>query len=167
MSGLKAARLLGEEGVNYAPYGPTSVDSRVLAILRDGQRVDSAMTGDKVELVLGQTPFYVEAGGQVSDIGTVSGESWIIEVEDMRRPIGGLIVHVGEVLEGTPREGDPARAEVDARRRAACPQSHGDAFAARRCAIIWEHTSNSAVRWWPRIGCASTLYMTRKCPMTS
>jgi alanyl-tRNA synthetase len=121
---LKANGLLSESGVIYAPYGPTTADDRVLAILRDGQPVDSAITGEKVEIVLGQTPFYVEAGGQVSDTGFIRNPGWLIEVEDMRRPVGGLIVHLGEVIEGTPRVGDEARAEVDAERRADITRNH-------------------------------------------
>lgn len=121
---LKTTNLVGENGVVYAPYGPTSVNDRVLALLRDGQRTDSAITGDKVEVVLGQTPFYVEAGGQVSDTGTISGNGWIVEIEDTRRPIGGLIVHVGEVVEGTPKEGDEAHAEVDTARRGDITRNH-------------------------------------------
>jgi alanyl-tRNA synthetase len=121
---LQTAKLLSDRGVDYNPYGPTHVDSRLLAIFRDGARVESAITGDKVEIVLGQTPFYAEAGGQVSDTGSISGEGWLIEVEDTRRPVGGLIVHLGEVIEGTPNEGDEARAEVDVNRRADITRNH-------------------------------------------
>jgi alanyl-tRNA synthetase len=121
---LKENRQVGERGVVYAPYGPTTVDDSVLAILRDGQPADSAITGEKVEVVLGQTPFYVEAGGQVSDTGFIRNAGWLIEVEDTRQPVGGLIVHVGEVIEGTPRTGDEARAEVDAERRADITRNH-------------------------------------------
>jgi alanyl-tRNA synthetase len=121
---LKESGLVGETGVVYAPYGPTSVEDRVLAILRDGQPVDSAITGEKVEVVLGKTPFYVEAGGQVSDTGVIRNPDWLIEVEDMRQPVGGLIVHIGEVVEGTPRVGDEALAEVDAQRRADITRNH-------------------------------------------
>jgi alanyl-tRNA synthetase len=121
---LKHAKLLGDTGVIYNPYGPTAVDDRVLAIFREGQRVQSAIAGEKVEVVLGQTPFYVEAGGQVSDTGTISGKDWTIEVEDTRRPVGGLIVHIGEVVEGTPKEGDTAHGEVDTTRRADITRNH-------------------------------------------
>ncbi|MBC6937185.1 MAG: alanine--tRNA ligase [Chloroflexi bacterium] len=124
LSQIKAAGLVGEKGVNYAPYGPTTVDDRLLALFRDGQRVESVMAGDRVEVVLGHTPFYVESGGQISDTGIIAGQDWLIEVEDMKQPVGGLIVHVGEVIEGTPREGDPARAEVDAERRADITRNH-------------------------------------------
>ncbi len=121
---LQSAGLLDEHGVVYRPYGPIQVEDRILALFRDGRRVESAIAGDKVEVVLGQTPFYVEAGGQISDTGIISGQGWVIEVEDMRRPVGGLVVHYGEVIEGTPREGDPARAEVDADRRADITRNH-------------------------------------------
>ncbi len=124
LSQLKTSKLLGENGVVYAPYGPPTANDRVLALFRDGQRAESAITGDKVEVVLGQTPFYVEAGGQVSDTGTISGDGWLIEVEDTRRPVGGLIVHVGEVVEGTPKEGDDAHAEVDTMRRGDITRNH-------------------------------------------
>ncbi len=121
---LKAAKLLGDRGVVYQPHTATTAEDRVLALFRDGQRVDSVIAGDRVEVVLGTTPFYVEAGGQISDTGTIIGQDWVIEVEDMKQPVGGLIVHVGEVIEGTPREGDAARADVDAERRADITRNH-------------------------------------------
>ncbi|HLV34289.1 MAG TPA: alanine--tRNA ligase, partial [Spirillospora sp.] len=124
LNALRQSGQLGDEGVRYDPYGPTRVDTQLLALLRDGQQVESAIAGDRVEVVLAETPFYVEAGGQVSDTGIISGDGWAIEVEDMRRPVGGLIVHIGEVLEGTPREGDLVRAEVDAERRADITRNH-------------------------------------------
>ncbi len=121
---LKAENKLSEKGVIYDPYGPTALDDHILALLQNGQRVERAITGDRVEVVLGQTPFYVEAGGQVSDTGFIRGTEWVIEVEEMRRPVGGLIVHVGEVIEGTPREGAAAHAEVDNERRVDITRNH-------------------------------------------
>src|SRR5690606_3006131 len=97
---------------------------RVLALIQNGERVENAITGEKVEVILGTTPFYVEAGGQVSDTGVISGAGWRIEVEDVHRPVGGLVVHVGEVVEGTPHVGDSAYAEVDADRRADITRNH-------------------------------------------
>ena len=116
--------MLPESGVLYDPYGPPEVEGHLLALIRDGQSVDSAISGERVEVVLPRTPFYVEAGGQVSDTGVIAGKDWQIEVEDMRRPIGGLIVHVGEVVEGTPRIGQKAIARIDTERRAAIRRNH-------------------------------------------
>ncbi len=74
LADLKASGELGESGVVYTPYAPLeAVDDRVLALVQNGERVEQAITGDKVEVVLGATPFYVEAGGQVSDTGMISG----------------------------------------------------------------------------------------------
>ncbi len=121
---LKESGTLGTDGVLYNPYGSTRVNTWIAALLQDGKRVESGMVGEKIEVVLVETPFYVEAGGQVSDTGTISGEGWMIEVEDTRRPVGGLIVHIGEIVEGTPRAGDAACAEVDAARRADITRNH-------------------------------------------
>lgn len=124
LTDLKNGGQLDKGGVAYDPYGPTSAETQLLAILSGGQRVERVIAGDKVEVVLAQTPFYVEAGGQVSDTGTISGDGWAIEVEDMQRPVGGLVVHVGEMLEGTPQAGDAARAEVAVERRADITRNH-------------------------------------------
>lgn len=124
LNALKSSDQLGDSGVEYVPYGPPSQTTQVLAILRDGQQVDNVIAGDKIEVVLAKTPFYVEAGGQVSDTGFINGEGWSIEVEDMHRPIGGLIVHVGEVVEGTPHTGDAVTAEVDVNRRTDITRNH-------------------------------------------
>jgi alanyl-tRNA synthetase len=124
LNALKTADILGEKGVDYNPYGSTTIDTKVAALLQDGKQVQSVIAGEKVEVILTQTPFYVEAGGQVSDTGTISGHGWLIEVEDTRRPVGGLIVHIGEVVEGTPKEGDAAVASVDMDRRADITRNH-------------------------------------------
>ncbi len=124
LAGLKASGALSATGVSYDPYSSTERDSRIVALLVDGQPVTDAITGDRVEVVLAETPFYVEAGGQVSDTGVITGDGWRIDVEDMRRPLGGLIIHAGEVVEGTPRTGDAATARVDTERKADIIRNH-------------------------------------------
>ncbi len=121
---LKSAGKLPAAGVNHNPYAGTELSSRVVAILRDGRVVESAGEGQKIELVLADTPFYVEAGGQVNDIGQIihqatagASPQWEMDVTDVHKPIGGLIVHGGLVVSGTVRVEDPARASVDYERR--------------------------------------------------
>ena len=85
-----------------------------------GQEAESAAVGDEVAIVLPETHFYVESGGQVADSGTivsVSEPRWEIGVREARQPVGGLIVHLGRVLRGQPRRGDVALASVDEGRR--------------------------------------------------
>ncbi len=117
---------IGPEGVLYDPYTKTHVTGKVLALVREGQEIEEPKTGDRVEVILPETGFYIEAGGQVSDTGTIRAldGSWEIEVQDMRKPAAGVITHVGEVIFGKPRRGDPARAEVDMERRHDIMRNH-------------------------------------------
>lgn len=124
LTDLKATGALLEGGVIYNPYDNLTVNTHLLALLQDGQPITQALVGDKVEVVLAETPFYVESGGQVSDTGFIYGDGWTIEVEDMRKPIGGLIVHIGEVVEGNPRVGVSVRASVDRERRMSIMRNH-------------------------------------------
>ena len=122
---LQSDRKLGEHGVTYNPYSTqTSSDTRVLALAQNGQPVDKALLGEKVEVILAETPFYVESGGQVSDTGTIAGSDWVIEVESMKQPLKGMTVHCGEVVEGSPKRGGAAVAQVDATRRRSILRSH-------------------------------------------
>lgn len=108
---------LGPEGVHYNPYDASPVQAKVLALVQDGQIVQEAIVGDRVEVVLDHTGFYVESGGQVSDTGLLRGDGWLIEVEGMKKPLNGLLVHVGEVVEGTPRPQSTVTAQIDTERR--------------------------------------------------
>ncbi|MBN1311985.1 MAG: alanine--tRNA ligase [Anaerolineae bacterium] len=98
-------------------YEHLSLKSRVLAIISDGQRAEQANKGQRVEIVLAETPFYVESGGQVSDTGLIAGPGWKARVDDMSAPVGGLIVHHCEMLSGKASVGDEVTASVDVERR--------------------------------------------------
>jgi len=121
---------LSEEGIAQDPYGSLAMETQVIAMLRDGEPVERAEEGDRVDVVLPQTPFYVEAGGQVSDHGQVHAPApgdepaWTIRVDDVRQPVAGLIVHVGEVEAGQPEVGDEAVAVVDRERRMDIARNH-------------------------------------------
>ncbi|MCY3978956.1 MAG: alanine--tRNA ligase [Chloroflexi bacterium] len=124
LADLQAAGQLLASGFAYNPYSDSPTNSSALALLQEGRRVNSAMLGEKVEIVLAETHFYVEAGGQVSDTGTITGDGWIIEVEAMKQPVVGLIIHIGEVVEGSPSVGDGAAAQVDRARRKDITRNH-------------------------------------------
>ncbi len=109
-----------EHGVEYDPYQALKAESPVLAILRDGVAVDSVALGDRVELVLERTGFYVEAGGQVTDTGVIVSHHdphWEIKVEQAYIPVTGIVTHRGVVVAGNPKVGDPCLAIVDVDRR--------------------------------------------------
>ncbi|HBY96003.1 MAG TPA: alanine--tRNA ligase, partial [Chloroflexi bacterium] len=91
--------------------------TQIVALIRDGQRVESVGAGEDVEVILSRTPFYAEGGGQVADTGTIDTEYGRITIGDVRQPRGGLWVHFGTVAEGMVRQGEMARATVDVERR--------------------------------------------------
>ncbi len=125
LSGLKEQGIVEESGVAHLIYeNLDEVDTTVVGIITNGQIVEDASAGAAVEIILPETPFYVESGGQISDTGElyyfpddVDEPIWVVEVTDTRRRIPGLIVHIGMVVEGTVRVGDPARAAIDTVRR--------------------------------------------------
>ena len=121
---LTAADKLSLKGVQYDPYEPTQEPGEVLALVSNGQPVKTASPGDKVEVLLPKTGFYVESGGQVSDTGKIVGKDWAIEITGMRKPAAGVIVHIGKVVQGQPRVGDSAKVIVDMERRKATMRNH-------------------------------------------
>lgn len=121
---LLASGKLDEKGVRYDPYTSTRLDTEILAIVVEGQRVTEAQFGDKVEIILPQSCFYIESGGQVGDTGILRGPDWEIEISELRRPAAGLISHLGEVVSGRPKVGAPAALEVDAARRHDIMRNH-------------------------------------------
>ena len=115
---------LDSGGVSYNPYEDLSVEGKVLALIRDGKITPSVKAGDQVQVILPATVFYMEAGGQVSDTGTIRGEGWSIQVEEVYQPAAGMIVLQGTVQSGAPKTGDPSVAEVDQARRRDIMRNH-------------------------------------------
>ena len=127
------ARHAGE--ARFLGYETTSAEGRVTAILRDGIEYDELAAVDEVELradaaaaaeiILDQTPFYAEGGGQVGDQGVLRDASGgvVFSVTDTQRPVPGLIVHRG-TLHGHLAVGDTISAEVDSDRRARTMRNH-------------------------------------------
>lgn len=124
LAGLQSKGKLGDQGVAYNPYTDQPSDTNVLALAQNSKRIDKALLGEKVEVILAESHFYVESGGQVSDTGTIAAEDWVVEVEAMKQPIRGMIVHIGEVVEGNPKTGDQAIAQVDLPRRSRIIRNH-------------------------------------------
>jgi len=118
---------IGIAGVTYDPYNSLEIHGNILAIIKDGQTTDKAAPGDKVEILLPKTCFYIESGGQVSDTGIITSDpsgNWLINVTDVRRPAAGVIVHIGEVISGYPQKTDPAIGVVDEERRMNIERNH-------------------------------------------
>ena len=97
---------------------------RVVALVQDGQEVESASAGSEVEVVLDRTPFYAEMGGQVGDTGKLTASGLYVHVTDTKHRDGGLESHVGVVEEGTISVGDSVSAAIDAGRRELIRRNH-------------------------------------------
>jgi alanyl-tRNA synthetase len=128
---LEQGELLPPDGVRHVYADRMESSTKLIALLRQGQSVSGAQAGDTVEVVLQETPFYVESGGQVSDTGMISslpdsrGETgWAIRIDEVYRPVPGLIVHSGEIVEGSPQVGSDALATVDIERRMDIMRNH-------------------------------------------
>jgi alanyl-tRNA synthetase len=115
-------RTLGE--TRFLGYDELRVDSTVLGIVADGRVVPSAQLGDTVELVLAETPFYAESGGQDADTGRILGTGLALDVLDVQRPVPGLVVHKVQVADGAVATGDRVTAEVDGEARFGACQAH-------------------------------------------
>ena len=97
---------------------------RVVALVQDGQEVESASAGSEVEVVLDRTPFYAEMGGQVGDTGKLTASGLYVHVTDTKHRDGGLESHVGVVEEGTISVGDSVTATIDTGRRELIRRNH-------------------------------------------
>ncbi|OYO15636.1 alanine--tRNA ligase [Enemella evansiae] len=118
----KSLRHLGE--TRFHGYHELALESKVLGMVSDGELVNEAKPGDTVELVLADTPFYAESGGQDADRGTIDLGQTRLDVLDVQRPIQGLVVHKVKVAGGEVRTGDQALASVDAFHRMGACQAH-------------------------------------------
>ncbi|HEY4254073.1 MAG TPA: alanine--tRNA ligase, partial [Roseomonas sp.] len=109
----------------FLGYSTESAEGEILAVVRDGKVVDSAPVGAEVAIILNQTPFYAESGGQVGDSGTIqAGEACRIVVRDTQKKLGDLFVHLGTVAHGAATPGLAVVAEVDHDRRGAIRAHH-------------------------------------------
>ncbi|MDW8120137.1 MAG: alanine--tRNA ligase [Chloroflexota bacterium] len=115
---------LGVRGTRFVGYHHLAQDSVVVGLLRGDQAVSAASQGDEVEVVLRETPFYPEGGGQVGDRGTIVGPAGSLAVVDTFSPIADLIVHRAKVVEGRIALGDSVRAEVDPQHRHDTARNH-------------------------------------------
>ncbi len=106
---------LGE--IRFVGYDSTGAKSPVRALVVNGKRADRAHKGDRVEVITAETPFYGESGGQVGDEGTIAGPHGKVSIVDAQRPVPGLVVHRGEVVEGEIAVGETVELHVDDERR--------------------------------------------------
>ena len=109
---------------DFIGYTDYESESKVLAIAKDGERIDRAQEGDTVVIVLDRTPFYAESGGQVADIGELSVGDCSIDVDDVQKDPSGVFMHCCEITTGTLAVGDTVSAKIDVERRQDIMRNH-------------------------------------------
>ncbi|WP_354080634.1 alanine--tRNA ligase [Constrictibacter sp. MBR-5] len=109
----------------FLGYAETAAEGQVKALLLDGKEVARAETGAEVAIIVNQTPFYGESGGQVGDTGAMfTAEGAEIAIRDTQKKVGDLFVHSGTVTRGALAVGDAVEMRVDAQRRDATRRHH-------------------------------------------
>jgi len=109
----------------FLGYSTESAEAEIVALIIDGVAVDRADVGQAIAIVLNQTPFYAESGGQVGDAGVLVGPgAFRIRIDDTQKKLGDLFVHLGSVEVGTVMVGASVAAEVDHARRGAIRAHH-------------------------------------------
>ncbi|WP_199789808.1 alanine--tRNA ligase [Sorangium cellulosum] len=159
----REARAKLGQPVVFTGYEHEEGESEVVAVIRvevegEGDRarkvrtlVERAEAGAAVELVVRQTPFYAESGGQVGDAGEVTADGLRVEVKDTQKPLAGLVVHEGVVREGAIAVGQHVRLEVDHAARSATRRNHSAThvlhWALRK--VLGEHAQQKGSRVGP------------------
>ncbi len=118
----RTLRAAGE--IPFLGFDRLDADTTVRGIIADGQLVERATPGSVVEVVLAETPFYAEAGGQDADSGLITGDGLSLEVLDVQRPVQGLVVHKVRVDDGELATGASVLAAVDPLARQGACQAH-------------------------------------------
>ena len=122
LSVYSAFRAKGE--TKFTGYEELQTESRIIGLISDGREVNKANSGEIVEVILGETSFYAESGGQDSDAGLIIGDGFELEVLDVQKPIKGLISHKAILRRGSLELGAKATTQVDANWRIGACQAH-------------------------------------------
>ncbi|MEL6213972.1 MAG: alanine--tRNA ligase-related protein, partial [Pseudomonadota bacterium] len=128
----------------FLGYVHDEAEGVVAAIVKDGALVDAASAGDAVELVLNQTPFYAESGGQAGDAGVIVSEAGLgVAVTDVKKRGEVLHVHIGTVRAGSVKIGDAVRASIDAGRRNRTRANHSATHLVHKAlrAVLGDHVA--------------------------
>jgi alanyl-tRNA synthetase len=131
--------------VVFTGYETETAQTKIAAIVKDGVMADTASEGQAVDIVLLETPFYAESGGQVSDIGTIHSESVSIDVCDTVTPLTGLIIHKCTIRSGKVKQGDTVTAEIDHERRSDIRRHHSATHLLHHSlrAVLGDHVKQS------------------------
>ena len=118
------SRIANDVATSFHGYDTLALSSGIRALLVGGELADTARQGDEVEVVVDDSPFYAESGGQVGDRGVIESATGRVEIADTLKPVGDLWVHRGKVVEGEIKTDQAVELRVDSEARAATVRNH-------------------------------------------
>lgn len=113
-----------KEESKFVGYDNLQTNATILAIIKEGQLVASAETGEEVQIILDETPFYAESGGQIADEGTLEGNGLKVLIKDVQKAPNGQNLHRAIIQEGTLQENGQAVATIDEQNRGKIIKNH-------------------------------------------
>lgn len=116
--------MLNQRNVPFVGHANLHREATVIGLLLQNQPVENVTCGDSIELILDETPFYPEGGGQIGDAGFIEGPNGVMQVLDTQSPLANLIVHYGQVISGDVSLNDKIVAKVDVKRRVDTARNH-------------------------------------------
>ena len=108
----------------FRGYDAYKLDTEIESILIDGEEVDQVFSGQECMLILKETPFYGESGGQIGDIGTITKDGNTLQITDSKKGPNGIVLHHGKVLEGSFKINDEVHARIERSRRKDIARNH-------------------------------------------
>ncbi len=109
---------------DFTGYSLTMSEAKVVAVVKDGERADSILEGEKGIIILDKTPFYAESGGQIGDTGMIVNDDSAMEVNDTTKDPSGIFLHSVSVVKGLVKVGDTVQAKIDSKRRMNITRNH-------------------------------------------
>jgi len=121
-----AYKELASQGIKtqFVGYVSLDVSSKILLIVKDGQKVDTIQKGDCIEIITQKTPFYGESGGQMGDTGEIVGPNGSIRIDNTSKDPSGLLIHHGTVTNGEINQKQEVKLRVDTDQRQATARNH-------------------------------------------
>ena len=129
----------------FVGYTQTEAQGQILALVAEEELRDEVGTGAEAIVVLDQTPFYAEMGGQIADHGVIKTDSALFEVHDVQKNKGGKYMHTGVVKAGALKVGDTVTASIDVERRQALARAHSATHLLQRALeiVLGDHVNQA------------------------
>ncbi|MFC5591098.1 alanine--tRNA ligase [Sporosarcina soli] len=133
------------EASEFIGYDQLAVESTVVTLLKDGVLAEQASEGEEIQFILDRTPFYAESGGQVADKGTISGETFVADVQDVQKAPNGQNLHTAIIRSGEMTKGAKVLAEVDQAARKLTIRNHTATHLLHRALkdVLGEHVNQA------------------------